>query len=85
MFIGKISYGIYLYHGFVPVVVSDAMKKYFDIDPGTDFSPVLFFIFKFIVVIATAWVSWVLVEKPILELKKYFGYDNNARKIKAVA
>lgn len=79
IFIGKISYGIYLYHNIVPAMI---VRKYID----AYFNPLLpdFFNVKYktillltengIVVIVISWLSFVLIEKRFLMLKKRFNY-----------
>jgi peptidoglycan/LPS O-acetylase OafA/YrhL len=76
IFIGKISYGIYLYHGVLPHYISLFAKKFFHVDVSTLGTPVLFLI-NSSVVLLVSWLSWKLIEKPILSLKKYFEYDKN--------
>lgn len=81
IFIGKISYGIYLYHNIVPRMV---VRKYIDVY----FNPLLpdFFNIKYktilllaengVMVILISWLSFVLIEKRFLILKKRFKYIN---------
>ncbi|WP_299768801.1 acyltransferase [uncultured Dokdonia sp.] len=79
IFIGKISYGIYLYHNIIPSMIT---KKYIDVY----FNPLLpdFFNVKYkmvllifensILVILISWLSFVLIEKQFLKLKNKFNY-----------
>jgi peptidoglycan/LPS O-acetylase OafA/YrhL len=79
IFIGKISYGIYLYHNIVPIMI---VRKYIDVY----FNPLLpdFFNVKYktilllaengITVIVISWLSFILIEKRFLMLKKRFNY-----------
>ena len=62
-YIGKISYGIYLYHPFVPMIL-ERIKL-----PGGD--NIHFIIYAFTTV-ALASISWYVYESPILKLKKRF-------------
>lgn len=71
IYIGKISYGIYLYHFFMPDFYNQM----------TDFYPELFPVngairrtFLFVSSFAFATVSWYLIERPFVYLKKYFSY-----------
>lgn len=67
MFIGKISYGIYLYHALV-----SSLTKYLGI-PKIN-SLYINFVFSFFFVLIISTISWYLVEKPINNLKKKFAY-----------
>ncbi len=74
-FIGKISYGIYVYHG----LLRPYFKKYIyhdllhQIDNGI-IASILYTIMATSISILIAWVSWEFIEKPILKLKTYFTY-----------
>jgi len=57
-YLGKISYGIYIYHNFIRVFLDT--EKYFFL--------------SFIIVILVSSLSWYLFEKPINNLKKRFEY-----------
>lgn len=74
--IGKISYGIYLYHFFMPDFFNqmiDWFPKYFNID-----SPYkTFYLFLFSIIFAE--LSWYIIEKPILKLKKRFEYNKGSK------
>lgn len=70
--IGKISYGIYLYHLFMP----DLYNKFIQWFPGTFSSESGIRIpFLFIASIVIAQISWLLVEKPINRLKAKYAYS----------
>ncbi len=66
IYLGKISYGLYLYHNFIP-----DMYTYF-------MPPIQSFYLRFSVytsiLIIIASISWFVIEKPINNLKKYFAY-----------
>jgi peptidoglycan/LPS O-acetylase OafA/YrhL len=64
-FIGRISYGIYLYHLVVPWVLT----RTFGVDLGRS---VLSFAIVVIATICTASLSWFLIEKPANRLKHRF-------------
>jgi peptidoglycan/LPS O-acetylase OafA/YrhL len=81
IFIGRISYGIYLYHTLIPWLWGRIYD--FNVNNGFDFHslyvgiPAAFHndvdvVFKFLLLVLVAWVSWVVVESPINRLKKYF-------------
>jgi len=69
MYIGKISYGIYLYHNFVPFMIpakfTNCYSHYVTHQLGL---PIL----NTLVTIAIASISWFLIEKPINKLKQKF-------------
>jgi peptidoglycan/LPS O-acetylase OafA/YrhL len=78
-FIGKISYGIYLYH--IPIqrfgfVLSRFIKKTFPSGFMNDYTGQIVLVTNFCLLIFVSWLSWILVERPILSLKKYFDYQN---------
>jgi peptidoglycan/LPS O-acetylase OafA/YrhL len=83
IFIGKISYGIYLYHTIIPwfwrVLYQWLLGR------GIDFHSIYFFVpkflhndldlvVKFFILIFVSWCSWIFFESPINRLKKYFEY-----------
>lgn len=68
LYLGRISYGLYLYHAFVPDIYYKCLMKYFPKLSGDADLFILFFILS--VLLAT--ISWYLIEKPILSLKRYF-------------
>jgi len=74
-FIGKISYGIYVYHG----MLRPYFKEFIYTNLHSYISNgILASIFYTIVCtgisIFIAWLNWILIESPILKLKKYFNY-----------
>lgn len=72
-FIGIISYGIYLYHNIVPKYWVWAIHKIGFVTPSTinEFSYLEFFIQTFVIV-GISYLSWILIEKPILKFKEKF-------------
>jgi peptidoglycan/LPS O-acetylase OafA/YrhL len=69
LYIGKISYGIYLFHNFIPY--------FYGINfPGIlqSFSFYIIQCLRFLLLIAIASLSWYVYEKPILKLKGKFSY-----------
>lgn len=78
-YLGKISYGIYMYHNFMYHLFAMAG---FDRNALTDWSTkgyVVFFLvypfFYFVVTIIISILSWELFERPINNLKRYFPYQ----------
>jgi peptidoglycan/LPS O-acetylase OafA/YrhL len=69
VYIGTISYGLYLYHLFV-IGAADALAAHFGLSAGAWLTAV-----KVAATLATAALSWRLVERPILALKHRFDYD----------
>ncbi|MBE9127554.1 MULTISPECIES: acyltransferase family protein [unclassified Coleofasciculus] len=73
-FIGRISYGLYLYHLFVSYYLVKAFPR-LSLEEGIGnpwVSFMIFFIGSFL--LATA--SWFIVEKPLMIFKKYFPLHN---------
>jgi peptidoglycan/LPS O-acetylase OafA/YrhL len=75
VFLGKISYGIYLYHFFVAWVLMQAWFLAFasQISKG----PFLFFLASSATVLAAS-LSWFWIEAPLSNLKKFFPYNKAA-------
>ena len=76
IFIGKISYGLYLYHFFLGQPLGDFYIKTLQ---QVHASPILLqrgsvLLFKFAVLLVIAWTSFTFIEKPILAIKKRFAY-----------
>jgi peptidoglycan/LPS O-acetylase OafA/YrhL len=72
MYLGKISYGIYVFHYFVPLMVFpvfEALKIPLQV-PG-----VSNFIVSGMLTIALAALSWRVLERPINKLKRHFEYS----------
>ena len=68
LYLGRISYGLYLYHAFVPDIYYSCLSRFFPKLIGDADLCILFFILS--VLLAT--ISWYLIEKPILNFKRYF-------------
>jgi peptidoglycan/LPS O-acetylase OafA/YrhL len=72
-YLGKISYGIYMYH--MPVVYAAGFlcgKTGFDSRPGWIFFPT-YFLFVFLVTIVVASVSYHLIEQPLLKRTRHIS------------
>jgi peptidoglycan/LPS O-acetylase OafA/YrhL len=64
-YLGKISYGVYLYHYFMPRVIESLIKFFGFAQPGNLSAALL----AFLLTLLAAALSWHLVEKPISDLK----------------
>jgi len=69
-YLGKISYGLYLFHYFVPLVLDDAHVPRPSSWAGQ-------FVLYSAVSIAVASLSWYAFEKPINGLKRFFAYGES--------
>jgi len=74
--IGKISYGIYLYHFFMPAVYYYFNKFFPDRFPNEYEFQVPFY---FIGALIFAQLSWMLIEKPILNFKNRLSENENRK------
>lgn len=88
VYTGRISYGIYLYHNIMPTFNWRFIEKYYN--PMThdfflkDYWLQLFWIENGILVLLTACLSYELIEKRFLRLKRYFKYREQ-EKVSGVA
>ncbi|WP_228724158.1 acyltransferase family protein [Spirosoma sp. KUDC1026] len=75
-YIGRISYGIYVFHMLVPGYIVPLL---FRLTNRLGVSITLDYwshrLFSLVVLLALASVSWYAFEKPINQLKRYFSYD----------
>lgn len=69
VYLGKISYGIYLYHLFVPDLCVNVLLKL-----GWWPSVWIFWVIYLLVLILICQLSWTLIEQPINKLKDKFSY-----------
>jgi peptidoglycan/LPS O-acetylase OafA/YrhL len=69
LYIGKISYGIYVYHPFMPEFVESAFHKMGMTVPERSLGNAAV---SMLVTLVCASLSWRLLERPINELKRYF-------------
>ncbi|MEM6735086.1 MAG: acyltransferase [Bacteroidota bacterium] len=71
VFVGKISYGVYLFHTFIPGFTLSFISRISDNLKFEDQAPVLFVI-QFVLLILLCSLSWYLIEMPINRLKAKF-------------
>ena len=76
LFIGKISYGMYLYHRILPSLTTEVLNRYLNnhFPLPEKYIVYVLFIENFTLLILIAWLSWKFIEAPLLKLKKYFTY-----------
>lgn len=73
VYIGKISYGIYVIHNFMPYII----RKTFHVLGLSEYSKqIVIAIFSTVATIILASISWHFLEKPINDLKRFFQYTN---------
>jgi peptidoglycan/LPS O-acetylase OafA/YrhL len=65
--IGKVSYGMYVLHPFILMELHEARLGY----------GLIGLVVSIILTYLAAWVSWLLIEKRFLQLKRYFEYGNS--------
>ena len=75
-FIGKISYGVYVYHRLLePYFISYVYKNLQRLMPDGIILLFTFTIISTAISILIAWISWIALERPLLKLKTHFNYN----------
>lgn len=78
MAIGKVSYGIYLYHILYVYVANKFWYRYvyghYSSFVGKQFEPWIFTLVNFVILFFICRLSWVIIERPVLLLKHKFQY-----------
>lgn len=70
-FVGIISYGVYLFHNIIPKYWVWVIKKIGWVTPATNYKfSYLEILIQTSFIIGVSYLSWILVEKPILKLKE---------------
>ena len=72
VYIGKISYGFYLYHLFMPPILS---RGFHYLGLHYPDSSLIRFILQTAATLIVAMLSWHFIEKPINNFKKHFEYS----------
>ena len=70
IYIGRISYGLYVFHFFMKPLYYNFLHHYIHIDTN-DFG---YFVLFLVLNMTIATISWYVIEKPINGLKRYFNY-----------
>ena len=80
IFLGKISYGVYLYHFYIPYLGIRLVNGLQKLLPAflQPYSFIFIGIGIFSLIIIFSWLSWRFIEMPIMRLKKYFEYTTPA-------
>ncbi len=74
-YIGRISYGLYLVHNFMP----DIVTKLFGPMPKAQAAPIVLAL-----TFAVCILSWHFFEKPVLGLKRFFENSRGRKSVKSV-
>jgi peptidoglycan/LPS O-acetylase OafA/YrhL len=82
VYLGKISYGLYLYHNFIynyyhtqPTHITlRVLRKIYQFIPQLSGNVMFELLYFFGIAVVVASISWFLIEKPVNNLKKYFTY-----------
>jgi peptidoglycan/LPS O-acetylase OafA/YrhL len=81
VFIGKISYGVYLFHNFIPLLINSILRLlskknmiFFPLSYSSKLNEqsIIFYLISFIVLILFSSASFYLFESKIQKFKKYF-------------
>lgn len=90
IFLGKISYGMYLYHNILPQKINSlVINKYFNpLLPDLLYKRYwgyLYFVENFILLVLISWLSYVIIEMRFLNLKKYFEYQKDIHPVQKLS
>ncbi len=89
IFLGKISYGIYLYHNFMPWIWQTFVNKLNQFNVHiplinsympVKFSGALVILERFALLVLISWLSWIIIESPINKLKDRFSYKSQVKR-----
>jgi peptidoglycan/LPS O-acetylase OafA/YrhL len=79
-YLGSLSYGLYMYHPIMRILSLEAVKYLFNKDVAGWQMEALYFGFTIGSTIIVSMLSYKLLEKPFLNLKKKFSFINSAEK-----
>lgn len=71
---GKISYGMYLYHPIVMTLALMGLDRLLQTDPRYGYAVHVYYLTTVTVTYFISWISWRLIEKPVLSLKDRYNY-----------
>lgn len=74
VYLGKISYGLYVYHPFMPDFLRHLFTQAGAVYPA---NAAVQFALQALVTLVVSSLSWFLMEKPVNELKRYFNYSED--------
>jgi peptidoglycan/LPS O-acetylase OafA/YrhL len=78
-FTGRISYGLYLLHVVAYDVVRDQhFRKVLALTPIIVINDIIVAVCSLLLAYGLAWASWKVLESPVLSLKRYFGFKQDA-------
>jgi peptidoglycan/LPS O-acetylase OafA/YrhL len=73
-YLGRISYGLYLYHYFILLILANSLR----LDQPSKMPLPIIVLALFLCFLAAS-VSWIMIEQPILGLKRHFDYMRPGR------
>jgi peptidoglycan/LPS O-acetylase OafA/YrhL len=87
IFMGKISYSLYLFHMIIPYFTGPLLTKLNSFLPASIYihNSNLIHIENFIILIGVSYLSYIYIEMPFLSLKKKFEYQGNRNKKKVMS
>jgi peptidoglycan/LPS O-acetylase OafA/YrhL len=74
LFVGKISFGLYLFHQVIPFFTFPVIDRFLQANLSSSLQSYKFLFLSLItvaMVVSAAWLSWKFIESPFLSLKKY--------------
>jgi peptidoglycan/LPS O-acetylase OafA/YrhL len=71
---GKISYGMYLFHMFIPPLLYWLFPELEEYNSLHNYSKYILFILYYLVTFVIAHISWLMIEKPLNKLKNRYPY-----------
>jgi peptidoglycan/LPS O-acetylase OafA/YrhL len=83
LYVGKISYGIYLFHNFVPALARRFVQDALGTTPLALVGAQGTLVLNLCVLLAVSALSWHLLEKPVNRLKRFVPYVPDGRRVAA--